>query len=151
LTHLRFDYHLNSNPQNRPAILRKDFLIDEYQVYEAIKYGADSILLIVAALTEQELSHLYKLAKQLGMEPLVEVNTTDEMKIALKLGAKIIGINNRNLHDFSVDLQTTGRLLSDIELPSDVILAALSGINERKDVEYFEQVGAQAVLQDMMI
>lgn len=134
---------------NRPALLRKDFIIDEYQVYEARYYGADTLLLIVAALSKEELINLLGLSRQLGMEPLVEVNNADEMKIALEVGSKVIGINNRNLHDFTVDMDTTRRLIaSSGSTPTDsgVTFVALSGISVRKDVESFESIGARAVL-----
>ena len=88
----------------RPAILRKDFLIDEYMVYEGRVYGADTVLLIVAVLEEALLTSLISTSRSLGMEPLVEVNNDNETKIALRAGAKIIGVNNRNLHDFKVYL-----------------------------------------------
>jgi anthranilate synthase/indole-3-glycerol phosphate synthase/phosphoribosylanthranilate isomerase len=128
-------------------------LIDEYQVYEARAYGADSVLLIVASLKQQEvesglLTRLLKLARELGMEPLVEVNSDDEMHIALQIGAKVIGINNRNLHNFHVDMDTTKRLLNGkgTTIPEDVIVAALSGIVTRDDVKHFEAAGAKAIL-----
>jgi hypothetical protein len=131
---------------NRPALLRKDFIVDEYQIYEARVYGADTLLLIVAALTQEELEKFLNLSRLLDMEPLVEVNTADEMSRALQVGSKIIGINNRNLHDFTVDLDTTRRLTQGIDVPSDVTFVALSGISSRKDVEGFEQIGTRAVL-----
>lgn len=120
--------------------------MDEYQIYEARVYGADTLLLIVAALTAHELSRFLKLSRELSMEPLVEVNTAPEMELAIKVGAKIIGINNRNLHDFTVDLDTTRRLTQGIDVPSDVSFVALSGIATRSDVEGFEAIGTRAVL-----
>ncbi|KAG9053018.1 bifunctional tryptophan synthase trp1 [Serendipita sp. 407] len=130
---------------NRPAILRKDFILDEYQIMEARVYGADTVLLIVAMLPIVRLVALMKCARSLGMEPLVEVNSAEEMAAALELGAKVIGVNNRNLHTFEVDMNTTTRL-ADMCTGKDVILCALSGINSRKDVtEYLEQ-GVEAVL-----
>jgi len=130
--------------ENRPALLRKDFIFDNYQVYEARYYGADTILLIVAILTDEEIKNLMTLSRELGMEPLVEVNTEDEMKRALQLGAKIIGVNNRNLHTFQVDMDTTTTLAKLIS--KDIILAALSGISNRADVVGFQNSGASAVL-----
>lgn len=129
----------------RPGILRKDFIIDTYQLLEARAWGADCVLLIVASLDDGELRALMGVCRDLGMEPLVEVNTGDEMERALAVGATFIGINNRDLRDFSVDLGTTDRLAG-LAAKSGVLLAALSGINERADVERFEQAGAQAVL-----
>jgi anthranilate synthase/indole-3-glycerol phosphate synthase/phosphoribosylanthranilate isomerase len=95
---------------NRPALLRKDFILDEYQIAEARLYGADTVLLIVAMLPLTRLRALYDYSLSLGMEPLVEVNNAREMEAALALGARVIGVNNRNLHDFQVDMGTTSRL-----------------------------------------
>lgn len=130
---------------NRPAILRKDFILDEYQVLEARIYGADTVLLIVALLPLTRLSALMKYSRSLGMEPLVEVNNADEMAAALELGAQVIGVNNRNLHTFQVDMQTTTRL-ADMCKERNVILCALSGINSRKDVVDYLDQGVKAVL-----
>lgn len=128
----------------RPGILRKDFIVDEYQVMEARAWGADTVLLIVACLNDASLRGLMDFARELGMEPLVEVNNATEMERALAAGATFIGINNRDLRDFSVDLGTTDRLAS---MAGDgVLLAALSGISERADVERFQVAGAGAVL-----
>jgi len=128
----------------RPAVLRKDFLVDEYQVVEARVSGADSVLLIVASLGDAELCALLSCSRSLGMEPLVEVNSADEMRRALDAGATVVGVNNRDLRSFTVDLATTDRLAGMI--PEGVILAALSGISRRADVAHFEAVGASAVL-----
>jgi len=130
---------------NRPAILRKDFILSRYQVLESRIWGADTILLIVSMLSESLLRDLYNYALQLGMEPLVEVNNTQEMEIALSLGAKVIGVNNRNLHDFKVDMNTTSRL-SDMTRNKDVVLCALSGISSRQDVERYKGQNVRAVL-----
>ncbi|CCG82987.1 Anthranilate synthase component 2 [Taphrina deformans PYCC 5710] len=129
---------------NRPALLRKDFIIDRYQIDEARVYGADTVLLIVAMLSEEALFDLYAYAQSLNMEPLVEVNNQTEMKLAMKLGAKVIGVNNRNLHDFVVDLETTSTLAKD--LAEGVTLCALSGITGRADVEKYISEGVGAVL-----
>ena len=129
---------------NRPAILRKDFVCDEYQILEARVAGADTVLLIVAMLPLPQLKTLYAYSKLLGMEPLVEVNNASEMRIALDLGARVIGVNNRNLHDFRVDLGTTSRLAEMV--PADVVLCALSGISKRADVVQFVSEGVRAVL-----
>jgi len=95
--------------EGRPAILRKDFLLDEYQLWEARLHGADTVLLIVAILSDERLAALMGAARELAMEPLVEVANAAEMKRALALGARVIGINNRNLHTFTVDMGTTTR------------------------------------------
>jgi anthranilate synthase / indole-3-glycerol phosphate synthase / phosphoribosylanthranilate isomerase len=130
---------------NRPAILRKDFILDEYQIMEARLHGADTVLLIVAMLPVIRLTRLFHYSRSLGMEPLVEVNNAEEMAAALELGAKVIGVNNRNLHTFQVDMGTTTRL-ADMCKERDVILCALSGINGRKDVIDYLNQGVRAVL-----
>jgi anthranilate synthase/indole-3-glycerol phosphate synthase/phosphoribosylanthranilate isomerase len=130
---------------NRPAILRKDFIIDTYQIDEARLYGADTVLLIVAMLEDAHLQELYSYSVALGMEPLVEVNNAEEMKRALAIGAKVVGVNNRNLHDFNVDMSTTSRL-ADAARAGGVTLCALSGISKRADVLGYQQEGVGAVL-----
>ncbi|KAF6760163.1 anthranilate synthase [Ephemerocybe angulata] len=134
-----------ANLPNRPAILRKDFILSRYQVLESRIWGADTLLLIVSMLSEELLRDLYNYSLELGMEPLVEVNNAKEMEIALSLGAKVIGVNNRNLHDFKVDMNTTSRL-SDMVKGRDVILAALSGITGPRDVAKYAAEGVGAVL-----
>lgn len=135
---------LQSMP-NRPAILRKEFIFDEYQILEARLAGADTVLLIVKMLDDATLARLYKYSQSLGMEPLVEVQNAEEMTRAVtQLGAKVIGVNNRNLESFEVDLKTTSRLRSMV--PEDTILCALSGINTRADVVENEKDGVNAVL-----
>ncbi|TGO24884.1 hypothetical protein BPAE_0092g00020 [Botrytis paeoniae] len=129
---------------NRPAVLRKEFIFEEYQILEARLAGADTVLLIVKMLDEEALTRLYHYSVSLGMEPLVEVNTSEEMTIAVNLGAKAIGVNNRNLTSFEVDLDTTSRLLN--QVPKDTIVCALSGISGPKDVEAYQKNGVGAVL-----
>ncbi|MBH77854.1 MAG: indole-3-glycerol phosphate synthase [Dehalococcoidia bacterium] len=129
---------------NRPGVLRKDFIIDEYQVLEARIYGADAVLLIVSCLDDESLARLLSYSQDLGMDALVEVNNSEEMERAGQAGAQLIGINNRDLNTFDVDLSTTERLAG--ETPNGSLLAALSGINKREDVARFEEVGATAVL-----
>lgn len=129
---------------SRPAILRKDFIIDAYQVLEARAYGADTLLLIVASLSDRELTELLAYSRSFAMEPLVEVNDAEEMRRAIAIGAEVIGVNNRDLRSFRVDLGTTDRLAGMV--PKNIILAALSGISTRADVERFQSVGARAVL-----
>ncbi|CAB4482466.1 hypothetical protein RhiirA5_347183 [Rhizophagus irregularis] len=129
---------------NRPAVLRKDFIVDTYQIMESRLYGADTILLIVSILSDEKLSELYNFSKDLGMEPLVEVNNEEEMLKALRIGAKVIGVNNRNLHTFDVDMNTTSRLAEMV--PENVILAALSGISGRADVISYLDQGVKAFL-----
>ncbi|CAD6442124.1 4142dc79-666f-49e9-bde0-c1c756470756 [Sclerotinia trifoliorum] len=129
---------------NRPAVLRKEFIFEEYQILEARLAGADTVLLIVKMLDEETLTRLYHYSVSLGMEPLVEVNTPEEMTIAVNLGAKVIGVNNRNLTSFEVDLDTTSRLLN--QVPKETIVCALSGISSPKDVEAYQKNGVGAVL-----
>ncbi|KAI9799747.1 MAG: bifunctional tryptophan synthase trp1 [Piccolia ochrophora] len=129
---------------NRPAVLRKEFIFNEYQILEARLAGADTILLIVKMLDLEALEKLYHYSISLGMDPLVEVNTVEEMTIAVGLGAKVIGVNNRNLTTFEVDLDTTSRLLSYV--PKEVTVCALSGISGREDVATYQQNGVGAVL-----
>lgn len=134
---------LNGMP-NRPAILRKEFIFEEYQILEARLAGADTILLIVKMLDTELLERLYKYSQSLGMEPLVEVQNADEMSIAVKLGSKVIGVNNRNLETFEVDLGTTRNLRSMV--PKETIICALSGINTHQDVQDCKNDGVNAVL-----
>lgn len=128
----------------RPAVLRKDFIIDDYQVLEARAYGADSLLLIVASLDDATLGRLMAASRSLGMEPLVEVNSAAEMERAIAAGATLVGVNNRDLRTFKVDLATTDRLAGMV--PADILLVALSGISTRADVERFQAAGARAIL-----
>jgi indole-3-glycerol phosphate synthase len=125
-------------------ILRKDFVIDPYQVCEGRAAGADAILLIVAALSDEQLSELQASTRELGMTALVEVHNQWEMERALRLGAKLIGINNRDLKTFQVDLATTARLANMVD--DDVLLVAESGIFSAADVQEMGRLGAHAVL-----
>lgn len=127
------------NDAERPCILRKEFIFNEYQILEARLAGADTILLIVKMLTVEELTRLLKYARSLDVEPLVEVNTSDELSIALKVGSKVVGVNNRNLKDFNVDLDTTTSVLSNItaEQKADLVFLALSGISSAADVKSY--------------
>ncbi|KAJ7076870.1 anthranilate synthase [Mycena belliarum] len=134
-----------ANLSNRPAILRKDFILSRYQILESRLWGADTILLIVSMLPEALLRDLYAYSLKLGMEPLVEVNNAKEMELALSLPAKVIGVNNRNLHDFNVDMGTTSRL-SEMVKGKDVLLCALSGISTPQDVDKYAAEGVGAVL-----
>jgi indole-3-glycerol phosphate synthase len=131
-------------PGGRPAMLRKDFIFDPYQVYESRAYGADAILLIVAILTDDELATLIDLAHKLEMECLVEVANEAELERALRTQGDLIGINNRDLKTFDVDLATTERLRPLI--PSDRVVVALSGIHDRADVERMAKCGVHAIL-----
>lgn len=130
---------------NRPAILRKEFIFEEYQILEARLAGADTVLLIVKMLSDEELARLYAYSKSLSMEPLVEVNSREEMVRALEVGATVIGVNNRDLHSFKVDLDTTSGLVGMID-KDKVVLCALSGISGREDVARYEKEGVGAIL-----
>ena len=125
-------------------VLRKDFTIDEYQVYEARALGADCILLIVAALDDQRLRGLADLAQTLGMDVLVEAHDGAELDRALRTSATLIGINNRNLRTFETSLETTVQLRD--RVPADRILVTESGIHARADVARMRTAGIHAFL-----
>jgi indole-3-glycerol phosphate synthase len=126
-------------------ILRKDFTVDRYQLYEAAAVQADAVLLIVAALDPEELENLHAEARQLDLDVLVEVHDRDELEVALEhLDADVIGINNRDLTDFSVDVNRTFELLVDV--PAGKTVVSESGISSRSQIEELEQVGVDAVL-----
>lgn len=126
-------------------VLCKDFIIDPIQIDHAKVSGAQIILLIVAALSPEQLTSLYKYAKSLSLDVLVEVHNRAELDQALNLGAKIIGINNRNLKTFTVDLMTTERLIQHID-NDDLIVVSESGLKTRKDIEQVAKAGAKAIL-----
>ena len=125
-------------------VLRKDFVIDPYQVYEARALGADCILLIVAALTDAMLPELLRLAHHLGMDALVEVHDADEMERALDLPARLIGVNNRDLRTFETRLDVTLGFVG--RVPGDRILVTESGIHTREDVALMRRKGVHAFL-----
>ena len=126
------------------AILRKDFLIDPYQVAEAWAYGADAVLLIVAALTDDQLRELMEVVEAYRLEALVEVHDETEMARAISLGARNLGINNRDLHTFAVDLGTTERLAP--LAPEGAVVIGESGVFGPAEIERLWNAGAQAVL-----
>jgi indole-3-glycerol phosphate synthase len=125
-------------------ILRKDFVVDGYQLHEARAAGADAVLLIVAALAQAELAALYADARRLGLDVLVEVHDSHELERAAGIGARLIGVNNRDLRDFSVDLERTYALLG--EMPVDATIVSESGISEPSQLERLERSGISAVL-----
>jgi indole-3-glycerol phosphate synthase len=125
-------------------VLRKDFLYHEYQVYEARMAGADAILLIVAVLGDNDLRRLRQLAESLGMAALVEVHDEAELERALRTEAQIIGVNNRNLKTFDVDIETTARLRALI--PPGRLLVSESGIRNAEDVRRMAEMGCDAIL-----
>lgn len=128
----------------RLPLLRKDFIFHPYQVYEARMAGASAVLLIAASLQPEQLQALHALIVQLGMSPLVEVHTKTELEIALQCEPMLIGVNNRDLRDFSVDLETTIQLSEFI--PPQVGLVSESGIHSRQDIEFLSQARVDAVL-----
>lgn len=128
----------------RLPILRKDFMVDEIQIVEAAAAGADAILLIVAALTDEELSCFRILAEDLGLDALVEVHNAAEMKRAEESGARLIGVNNRNLRTFETSLETSVELAA--IAPPDATLVSESGISTRADVERVERCGYHGLL-----
>ncbi len=133
-----------SNLQFPIPILRKDFIFDPYQVYKARACGADALLLIAAILPDETLAELLALTHELRMAALVEVHDEEEVERVLPLRPRVVGVNNRNLRDFSVDLATFGRLRS--LLPCDTIAVAESGVHTAADVRRLAQMGADAVL-----
>lgn len=125
-------------------ILRKDFMIDEYQFYEAKVIGADAVLLITAILDDIQMQDFYQIATELELDVLVEVHNEREVERALKIEPEILGINNRNLKDFSIDLSTTEKLAK--QIPKDRILVAESGILTDEDVDFLRKSGVDAFL-----
>ncbi|MBX5441680.1 MAG: indole-3-glycerol phosphate synthase TrpC [Solirubrobacteraceae bacterium] len=125
-------------------ILRKDFIVDPYQVYETAAAGADALLLIVAALEFDDLARLYQEARAIDLDVLVEVHDERELESALEIDADVIGINNRDLTDFTVDLNRTFELLSDV--PAGKIVVSESGLYTRDQIDELERVGVDAVL-----
>jgi indole-3-glycerol phosphate synthase len=125
-------------------VLQKDFLVDRYQLYEAAVSGADAVLLIVAALDVDALGELHTEARSLDLDCLVEVHKESELETALTVDADVIGINNRDLDDMSVDVQTTFELITDV--PAGKTVVSESGISDRATLEELERVGVDAVL-----
>jgi indole-3-glycerol phosphate synthase len=125
-------------------VLRKDFTIDAYHVHQAAAHGADAILLIAAILSESQLRNFRELAERYGMAALVEVHDQEELKSAVNSGARVIGVNNRDLHTFEVELETSLRLAD--QIPSGVVRVAESGIHSSADVARLSAAGYQAFL-----
>lgn len=129
----------------RLPVLRKDFVFEEYQVYESAAAGADAILLIVAALDDETLLHLRRLAEdELAMDALVEVHTSDELKRAVACGAKLIGVNNRDLRTFEVSLETSLSLAS--QMPGESIAISESGLHSSSDLQRLRRAGYRGFL-----
>ena len=125
-------------------ILRKDFTIDEYMIYQAKILGASAVLLICAILTESQLVEYLQICDSLGLSALVEAHDESEVKLAIQSGARIIGVNNRNLKDFSIDTENSRRLRELI--PENVIFVSESGVKNHDDVQVLREIGADAVL-----
>jgi indole-3-glycerol phosphate synthase len=127
-----------------PPVLRKDFIIDPYQIYEARAFGADAILLIVSLLSADMVRSYLKTARELGLSALVEVHTEKELHTAVEAGARVIGINNRNLKTFEVDIKNTLQLVG--RIPKNRVCVSESGIKSADDIERLRQAGVDAVL-----
>jgi len=125
-------------------ILRKDFMVDEYQFFEARAHGADMVLLIVAALAKSQLRDFYDLATEMGMAALIEVHTADELERAMEITPRIIGVNSRNLKTLEVNPAAFAELIP--QIPNEVIRVAESGISGRSDVEFAQSHGADVIL-----
>ena len=124
--------------------MRKDFIIDEYQIYESIAAGADAALLIADLISVEELRKFIDIGKQFNIDFLVEVHSEEDVKKAVDSECEIIGINNRDLHTFKVDVNTTTRLLKVI--PEDRVIVSESGIKTREDISYLNSLGVNAIL-----
>jgi indole-3-glycerol phosphate synthase len=133
----------------RLPLLRKDFIIDERQIAEAVEWGADAVLLIVSILSDKQLRHFHRLACEAGLAALVEVHDAHELDRAMRAGARLIGVNNRDLKTFQVDLGTTealAGLIQDQIAAGQILLVAESGIHSRSDVLRLQKAGAKAIL-----
>ena len=128
----------------RIPIIRKDFTVDEYMIYEARILGASAILLICAILTEEQIKKYQQIAEELGMSVLVEAHDEEEVKMALRCNASIIGVNNRDLQTFQVDINNSIRLRKLV--PEEIIFVSESGMKEREDIRQLEENGTNAVL-----
>lgn len=124
-------------------VLRKDFIVDEFQIYESYAYGAD-VILMIASLLKEKTRNFVKISNNLGLETLVEIHDKKDLEFALNSGSRLIGINNRNLKTMKIDLGTTERLLP--EIPEDRIVVSESGINDKKDMSRVLKAGVDAVL-----
>ena len=148
LTHPHFDGTLDDLHEARAEsglpILRKDFTVDPYQIYEAKAYGADAVLIVVSALGRHEVGMLYGIARDLGLDALVEVRDEEDLEIALELDVDVIGINNRDLDNYAVKVERTLDLHP--RIPIGKIVVSESGIKSRQQIEELEHVGVDAFL-----
>lgn len=143
--HGHLDYLQAIRQQGTLPLLRKDFIVAPYQIYESRAAGADAILLIAAQLRDADILREWReLSESLGMDALIEVHTEEELQIALEAGAMLIGINNRNLYDFTIDLETTFRLYA--QIPPGVTVVSESGIENMEQVHRLYQAGIHAML-----
>ncbi len=136
-------------PQANLPLLRKDFIVDVLQIYESCLLGADVILLIAAVLSPQQIEQFLQLARKLGMEAIVEVHSLSELEEVLATSAEIIGVNNRNLKDFTVDLTTTEKIVNrliQLKLFDKYLIIAESGIKNREDIRFLQGLGVNGVL-----
>lgn len=140
----RLEYILRVRERVGLPILRKDFIIDEIQIQEAHAYGADAVLLIAAILSLEQIEDYQAMAAEMGMDVLVEIHDEEELLKTLRAGSPLIGINNRNLKDFTVNLDTTYRLKR--EIPLHIPVVSESGIRDRMDIEGLENAGVCAAL-----
>ena len=137
------EYIAQAKQVNSKPMLRKDFILDEYQIIQAKAIGADAVLLI-ASILGKEIRKFYELTRGLGLKALVEVHDERELDQVLNAGCDIIGINNRNLRDFTVSLNTTEKLMKNI--PEDILVVSESGIKTAEDIKYLNSLGVNAVL-----
>ena len=142
--HGNVDYLKEIRQKSSLPVLRKDFMIDEYQFYEAKAIGADAVLLITAILDDVQMHDFYMLARELSLDVLVEVHNEEEIERAMKINPRIIGVNNRNLKDFTISLENTKRLRPYV--PGDKVFVAESGITGDGDVEFLRDCGVDAFL-----
>lgn len=138
------DYLKTIRSRSELPIIRKDFMIEEYQFYEAKVIGADAILLITAILDDAQMKAFYELSRELGLDALVETHDEEEVERALKIDPRIIGVNNRNLKDFTISLDNTKRLRKYV--PEDKVFVAESGIMGDDDVRFLNEVGVDGFL-----
>jgi len=137
------EYIAQAKQVNSKPILRKDFILDEYQIIQAKAIGADAVLLIVSILGK-EIRKFYELTRKLGLKALAEVHDERELDQVLNAGCDIVGINNRNLRDFTVSLNTTEKLIK--KIPKDILVVSESGIKTAEDIKYLNSIGVNAVL-----
>lgn len=140
----KFSYLAKVSENCKVPVLMKDFILHEFQIYEGIFYGASAVLLIVAILSDDQLKGLIQVSHSLGLDCLVEAHDETEVELALKAGAEIIGINNRNLLDLKVDLSNCLKLIP--QIPQGIIIVAESGLKTYEDVRRVQEAGAHAVL-----